>query len=77
MEVENIPIEQSMSKNFSEKETFITDVNISDFYGDLFGANEGDIFSVEHDGNDVIYVIQEEIEEKMRRVEIIKNLLQS
>ena len=73
MEVENLPKEESFPEDFDIKDTYMADVDINEFQYNLLVPVEGDIYSVEHDGQTVLGIIQEEVAEKQKRIAIINN----
>lgn len=74
-EVEMIPIEESKTVDFANKETEMMDVqaiNIQNAIGDF---SEGDVLIVEHDENEITEVWSKDEEEKQRRVELLEKMI--
>lgn len=71
-EVELLPFEESKSEDFASKDTEIMDVLLNKFPEEV---EEGDIFVVKHDGKNVKIVDYKDDDEKIRRQEILKNII--
>ena len=72
-EVEQISIFFCFLEDFS-KECYMADVPVSMFYERNISANVGNVYSVEHDGSNVIDIIRLEEAETNRRIEWIKSI---
>ena len=72
-EVEQISIFDSFIEDFS-KECYMADVPVSMFYERNISANVGNVYSVEHDGSNVIDIIRLEEAETNRRIEWLKSI---
>lgn len=70
-EVELLPFEESKPEDFAIKDTAMMDVLLSRFSNEV---EEGDIFVVEHNNENVIAVCFKDEDEKTRRYEILKTI---
>lgn len=71
-EVELLPFEESKPEDFAIKDTAMMDVCLELFFDKV---EEGDIFVVEHDGENVYFICNKDEKEKSRRQEILKNII--
>lgn len=75
-ELEMIPMEESNTEKFDEKETKMVDVPI-----DKFGAcelvNEGDIFVAVHDEGNVLEICYKDNAEKTRRIALLDTICEA
>lgn len=71
-EVELLPLEESKPEDFAIKDTAMMDVCLELFFDKV---EEGDIFVVEHDGENVYFICNKDEKEKSRRQEILKNII--
>ena len=71
-EVENLPFEESKPEDFKSKDTVMMDIPLDQFPQFMGSVNEGDIWVVNHNSEDVIWVYYKDEEEKARRLEILK-----
>lgn len=69
-EVELLPFEESCPEDFKSKEPVMMDIPIDKFPKFTGSVNEGDIWVVNHNSEDVIEVYYKDEEEKARRLEI-------
>ena len=77
LELELLDIYESKKVSFRDKETkmvdYLTDVIITNV-GDV---EEGDILLVEHENGEISSIYQKDDEEKHRRIEEIKSIMQN
>lgn len=71
-EVELLPFVESKTEDFAIKDTAMIDVLLNKFSD---GAEEGDIFVVEHDGENVTLICYKDEKEKFRRLELLKKII--
>lgn len=71
-EVELLPFVESKPEDFAIKDTAIMDVLLNQFSDDV---EEGDIFVVEHDGENITLICNKDEKEKFRRLELLKNIM--
>lgn len=69
-EVELLSFEESKPEDFRSKETVMMDVPLREFPQFIGSVNEGDIWVVKHDNENVQFVYHKDEEEKARRLEI-------
>ena len=69
-EVELLPFEESKPEDFKSKETVMMDIPLDQFPQFMGSVNEGDIWVVNHNNQDVDFVYYKDEEEKARRIEI-------
>lgn len=74
-EVELLPIEESKTEDFAIKDTVMIDVLLAQFPSRLGRVNTGDILVVEHDGEIVTKIYYKDNEEKARRIELLKSMI--
>ena len=73
-EVELLPFEESKPEDFKSKETVMMDVELYKFPLFNGSANEGDIWVVKHDTQNVQFAYYKDEDEMARRVEIRKQI---
>ena len=74
-ELELIPVEESQTTAFAEKETEMVDIPMEMITSVIPDIAEGDIIVVIHDCGNVESVCYKDDSEKQRRIELIKVLL--
>lgn len=74
-EVELIPIENSKTTAFAEKETVMIDIPIDMLQLNMKKVEEGDIIVVEHDGENVTKICGKDKKEKHRRIKLLKKII--
>lgn len=74
-EVELIPIENSKTISFLEKETIMIDIPMIMVELKIKNVQEGDILIVEHDGTNVTEIHGKDRKEKRRRVKLLKSII--
>ena len=71
-EVELLPFEESKPEDFKSKDTVMMDIHLDKFPKFMGSVDEGDIWVINHNSEDVIGVYYKDEEEKERRLEIRK-----
>lgn len=74
-EVELIPIENSKTASFFEKETIMIDIPMNMVELKVKNVQEGDILIVEHDGTNVTAIYGKDRKEKRRRIKLLKSII--
>lgn len=74
-ELELLPIEESKTTYYSQKETKMVDIPMEMVTQVIPDVSEGDIIVVMHDGEAVESVCYRDNSEKERRIELIKAML--
>lgn len=74
-EVELLPFEESNPEDFKSKETVMMDIPMDKFPEFMGSVNEGDVWVVNHNNENVKIVYYKDEEEKARRLEIRKQIL--
>lgn len=75
-EVENISVDDSKVDDFN-KEIYMANIPVEMFTSKGISIMEGNVYSVEHDGTNVVKVIKFEEEEQKRRAEYLQQLQES
>ena len=75
-EVENISVDDSKVDDVS-KEFYMANIPVEMFTSNGISIMEGNVYSVEHDGTNVVKVIKFEEEEQKRRAEYLQQLQES
>jgi len=73
-EVELLPIEESKPEDFVTKDTAMMDILLKEILNKLCSVDEGDILVIEHDGEIITNVYYKDNAEKVRRIELLKNM---
>lgn len=71
-EVELLPFDESRPEDFAIKDTAMIDVLLDQFSDNV---EEGDIFVVEHDGENVTLIYYKDEKERFRRLELLKKII--
>ena len=75
-EVEFVDVNDSDRIEFTEKETEMIDIPLDVATGEVGTIDEGDILVVEHDGTSILWIYCKDDEEKRRRMEALKSLME-
>ena len=75
-EVENISVDDRKVDDVS-KELYMANIPVEMFTSNGISIMEGNVYSVEHDGTNVVKVIKFEEEEQKRRAEYLQQLQES
>ena len=73
-EVELLSIEESKPEDFAIKDTAMMDILLKEVLNKLSCVDEGDILVIEHDCEIITDVYHKDNEEKVRRIELLKNM---
>ncbi len=71
-EIEKIPIQDSSTSDFANKDCYFTDIDIDDIF---FNVEEGDILIVQHNCKEVSKVVGKDDIEKARRKALLKKIM--
>ena len=69
-EVENLPFEESKPEDFKSKDTVMMDIPLDKFPKFMGSVDEGDIWVVNHNNENVVWIYYKDEDEKARRLEI-------
>ena len=73
-EVELIPFEESKPEDFKTKDTAMMDVPLREFSAIFGDVNQGDVWIVKHDNENVNLVYYKDEEEMARRIEVLSQI---
>jgi len=74
-EVELLSVKESKPEDFSAKETVMIDVPLRKFPRILGKVEQGAIFIVEHDGENVTFIYFKDEKERKRRIEVLQSII--
>ena len=77
LELELLDAQESKKVLFRDKETEMVDYLTDAIIQNVGEVNEGDILLVEHENGEISSIYQKDDEEKQRRIEEIKSIMQN
>lgn len=75
LELELLDVEESKKESFRDKKTKMVDFLTDAIVTSVGNFDEGDIIVVEHENGDISSIYRKDNEEKQRRIEVLKSIM--